>query len=214
MIARLTGMIVAEEGDGTLVIDVGGVGYEVLAPLGTVGRMRANAPTGPLTFHVHTHVREDAFTLFGFGTALDREVFRTLLSISNVGPKIALAVLSSLPSSELSRVVARKELARLTSIPGVGKKTAERLLLELRDKLPAPRAGEADTPRAAAPAKQGARDLLLGALTSMGYKPQEAERAAEQLGDKVDELPLADAIREALRVLARLGLTCGRRGRT
>src|SRR5262249_20158852 len=132
----LTGEIAESDGDGTLVVDVSGVGYEVLAPLGTAGRLRAETPHGPVTLHVHTHVREDAFQLFGFATLADRAVFRTLLGVSNVGPKIALAVLSALSAAELSRVVARKELGRLTSISGVGKKTAERLLLELRDKLP------------------------------------------------------------------------------
>lgn len=206
MIGRLTGVVVDEAGDGTLVVETHGVGYEVLAPLGTVGRLRAEKPEGPMTFHVHTHVREDAFLLFGFASAFDREVFRTLLGVSNVGPKTALGVLSACPADELARVVARKELARLVAIPGIGKKTAERLLLELRDKLPAPRAESAAKPAAsrggdATPPK--GRALLVSALTNMGYKPAEAERAAETLGDAVDDAPLADSIREALRVLAK-----------
>ncbi|MET0595392.1 MAG: Holliday junction branch migration protein RuvA, partial [Polyangiaceae bacterium] len=93
----MTGIVAEEEGDGTFVLDVGGVGYEVLAPLGAVGRARANAATsGELTFFVHTHVREDAFLLYGFATSEDKSVFRTLISVSNVGPKMALGLLSAM----------------------------------------------------------------------------------------------------------------------
>jgi Holliday junction DNA helicase RuvA len=206
VIARLTGLIAADDGDGTLVVDVAGVGYEVLAPLGTAGRLRAMAPSGPATVFVHTHVREDAISLFGFATADDRAVFRTLISVSGIGPKIALAILSALSAADLARAIARKELARLTSISGVGKKTAERILLELRDKLP--QVADA-TPiqidgKPAKPAtEKSSRDLLLGALTSMGYRPAEAERAADHVGDAIDGQPLADSIREALRVLSK-----------
>lgn len=203
MISRLTGLVASDEGDGTLVVDVGGVGYEVLSPLGTAGRLRATTPEGPLTLHVHTHVREDAFQLFGFATPTDREVFRLLLAVSGIGPKIALAVLSSLPGGELGLVIARKELARLTAISGVGKKTAERLLLELRDKLPVVDSASAVSPARGKPAEQGTRALLVGALTSMGYKPAEADRAADHLGDALLEMPLAEAVRKALSVLSK-----------
>ena len=206
MIGRLAGLAVEEAADGTLVVDVQGVGYEVLAPLGTLGRLRAAAPEGPLTFFVHTHVREDALVLFGFASAFDREVFRVLLGVSSIGPKTALGVLSACPAEELAQIVARKELARLVAIPGIGKKTAERLLLELRDKLPAAPAGASQSPVARAGASRGtpgARALLVSALTNMGYKPAEAERAAEAIGPALDELPLGESIREALRVLAK-----------
>ena len=202
MIGLLTGLIAHEEADGTVVIDVHGVGYELATPLGTSGRLRAGTPTGPVKMFVHTHVREDQLSLFGFATESDRTAFRTLLGVSSVGPKIALAILSAMPAGELARVIARKELGRLTAVSGVGKKTAERLLLELRDKLavtvdPRPAAGAAHAPT------PDARALLLGALTTMGYKPAEAERAAEQLAPTLDEVPLADAIREALRLLSK-----------
>jgi Holliday junction DNA helicase RuvA len=153
---------------------------------------------------VHTHVREDQFSLFGFATQADRTAFRTLLGVSSVGPKIALSILSAMPGDELARVIARKEIARLTAVSGVGKKTAERLLLELRDKLPL--SSDASAPRSIAAGEPPARDaraLLIGALTSMGYKPSEAERAADQLGEAVSDAPLADSIREALRFLAK-----------
>lgn len=210
VIAQLVGQVVHDEADGTLVVDVHGVGYEVLAPLGTVGRLRAQAPQGPLTFHVHTHVREDAIVLFGFASPHERAVFRVLLGVSTVGPKTALAVLSALPPSELGRVVARKELGRLTSVPGVGKKIAERLLLELRDKLPqggdgaaAARPAAGATPAAQPAERPAQRDQLVFALTHSGFKAHEAERVVAELGGRVDEEPLKQLLPEALRMLAK-----------
>jgi Holliday junction DNA helicase RuvA len=175
------------------------VGYELVVPLGTVGRC---APDGheQRTFFVHTHVREDALVLFGFANDADRLAFRALISVSNVGPKTAIAVLSALPGPDLARAIAQKDVARLTSISGVGKKTAERLVLELRDKLSL----EGAAPSAAtAPAAPKGTDLLMGALTNMGYRPSEAERAVQALGDRIGKAPLADLVREALVVLAR-----------
>lgn len=194
-----------------MVVDVNGVGYELLAPLGTTGRLRGSSNKGPqdaLTFFVHTHVREDVLQLFGFASAFERTVFRELLGVSTVGPRTALSILSHVPANELGRVIARKELGRLTGIPNVGKKTAERLLLELRDKLPSngssvvePRApGKAAS---SAPAAGDNRAVLISALTNSGYKPVDAERAAELLGDRVDVLPVPELIREALRVLVK-----------
>jgi len=206
MIGRLTGKV-TEEDDGGIVVDVGGVGYEVVAPLGTVGRCKADAE-GRITLFVHTHVREDALTLFGFASDGDRVAFRTLIGVSNVGPKTAIAVLSALPAHELGQAILRKELGKLTSISGVGKKTAERLLLELKDKLSvleaaAPRPHGAPVTTAAAPPPSSTAELLARALVNMGYRSGEADRAIEQLGDKVETLPLPDLIREALGVLSK-----------
>jgi Holliday junction DNA helicase RuvA len=206
LIGRLIGTIAEEEADGTFVLDVSGVGYEVVAPLGTIGRARAHAAgTGELTFYVHTHVREDALSLFGFATPEDKAAFRTLISISNVGPKMAIGLLSAMNAEELARVVNAKDLARLVGIPGVGKKTAERLLLELKDKLvPAPRTPAGDR-REPSPPSQGPSnaELLSGALTRMGYRPAEAERAILHLGGRIDTEPVQILVREALAVLAR-----------
>ena len=203
MIGRLTGRVI-EEDDGTTVIDVNGVGYELVTPIGTMGRAKAD-PDGRVTLFVHTHVREDQLSLFGFASEGDRLAFRTLIGVASVGPKTAIAVLSALPASELGRAIARKELGKLTSISGIGKKTAERLLLELKDKLPvlesAPRAA---TPGgAAAPPPSSNGELLARALVNMGYRAAEADRAVEQLGPKLAELPLADLLREALAVLSK-----------
>src|SRR5688572_14421468 len=133
MIGRLAGVVVAEDPGGAIVIDVGGVGYELLAPIGTVGR--ADTAADRIVLHVHTHVREDALDLFGFATEAERRAFRLLIGVPNVGPKTALAVMSALPLPDLSRAVRAGDLARLTRVPGIGRKTAERLVLELKEKL-------------------------------------------------------------------------------
>src|SRR5271167_4758424 len=114
MIGRLTGKVIAQEPDGSIVLDVGGVGYELAAPLGTLGRARSD-DAGRVTLWVHTHVREDALALYGFADETERAAFRALLAVSNVGPRIAVAVLGALPAADLSRAVARRDLSALTS---------------------------------------------------------------------------------------------------
>ena len=206
MIGRLTGRVI-EEDDGTTVLDVHGVGYELVTPIGTIGRSKTE-PDGTVTLFVHTHVREDQLSLFGFASEGDRLAFRTLLGVSSIGPKTAIAVLSALPANELGQAIARKELGKLTSISGIGKKTAERLLLELKDKVTVLQAAPPRAPGAspgaplAAPATSNA-ELLGRALINMGYRPAEAERAIEQLGGVVDTMPLADLIKEALAALSK-----------
>jgi Holliday junction DNA helicase RuvA len=204
MIGRLTGKVVAQEVDGGVVVDVGGVGYELAIPLGTLGRTRADE-AGRVTLWVYTHVREDALSLFGFADETERAAFRALLGVSNVGPKIAVAVLGALPAAELARAVTRRDLAAMTGIPGVGKKIAERLLLELRDKLPAAVALASASSNVAGPdgdAKRGG-DRLRGALTGMGFKPSEADRAIAALGEHDQEARFEDTLRDALALLAK-----------
>jgi Holliday junction DNA helicase RuvA len=204
MIGRLTGRVIADDEDGAIVIDVGGVGYEVITPIGTRGR--AKVEDGVTTLFIHTHVREDIFSLFGFATEVDRTAFRTLIGVSSVGPKTAVAVLSALPGPELGRVIARKELAKLTSISGIGKKTAERLLLELEGKLTTTDVGKPGEPIVVTPGKRGDGDkteLLHGALTRMGYRREEADRAVKALEAEIEARTLAELVREALVVLSR-----------
>lgn len=198
MIGRLSGKLVSEELDGTAIVDVGGVGYELMLPLGAA--VRASAGSDQVTLHVHTHVREEALDLYGFPSALERSLFRLLISVPNVGPKTALAVLSELPPPELIRAVNQNDLTRLNKITGIGKKTAERLVLELKGKLP----NIGLEPLVARPAQSGGdRDRLLGALTNMGYRAAEAERAVASLDDQVGQVPVETALKAALAFLAR-----------
>ena len=198
MIGRLSGRVVMEDANGGLVIDVGGVGYEVSVPVGARGRARSDGPDHVVLL-VHTHVREDSLDLFGFASEDERRVFRLLIGVPNVGPKTALGVLSAIPFDELSRAVERGDVARLTRVPGIGKKTAERLVLELKEKMPAgPAAPPGHEPDRAPPADD-ARKLHF-ALTNMGYRAAEAERAVRALGDRVGKQPLAELLREALAV--------------
>ncbi len=209
MIGRLKGHIVSESSDGIIVVDVSGVGYEVLVPLGTVGRAPKEAD-GRVTLLVHTNVREDAITLFGFADSFERDVFRLLTSVTGVGPKIAIGILGALPPSELAVAIARADVKRLQSAPGVGKKLAERLALELKDKLGGLGSGAgAATGVAYAPAPSNGASVLRGvgptavlvdALVKMGFKPAEAERAAVELRDRATE-PLDVLVRDALRLL-------------
>lgn len=202
MIGRLVGSVV-EDVEGTVVLDVRGVGYEVTVPAGTVGRAAPDAE-GAITLFVHTHVREDALQLFGFASRDERVTFRQLIGVSNIGPKIALNILGSLSVGELATLVSRAETGKLTKVPGVGKKTAERIVLELKDKLVAHAPPAMLTPLPAVkPAPHGAKaELLHGALTRMGYRPAEADRAVSTLGNRVEAEPLADLVREALAVLS------------
>jgi Holliday junction DNA helicase RuvA len=203
MIGRLTGKVVADSADG-LVLDVGGVGYEVAVPLGTLGRLRPDE-TGRVTLWIHTHVREDALSLYGFADDADRSAFRALLGVSNVGPRIAVAVLGALPAVELSRAIARQDGAALKGISGVGKKIADRLLLELRDKLPAvasaPASGGSAAPAVHVPST--GEERLRGMLTGMGFRPAEADRAVTALGPRAGNEPIEALLREALALLAK-----------
>ncbi|MEJ7735461.1 MAG: Holliday junction branch migration protein RuvA [Polyangiaceae bacterium] len=203
MIGRLAGRIVEDAGDGTVIVDVGGVGYELFVPLGTLGRLAAD-PAGVVLW-VHTQPREDALLLFGFASRPERAVFRTLISISGIGPKIAVAILGALSVVELAEAVARRQPQRLTAIPGVGKKTAERILLELKDKLLAPPEGTAVP---GAPSRRGGSDggkaeLLHGTLTRLGWRPAEADRAVASLAERVESEPLDALVRDALALLSR-----------
>jgi Holliday junction DNA helicase RuvA len=205
MIGRLTGRVL-EDVDGGVVLDVNGVGYDVMIPLGTLGRAARDADD-KVTLFVHTHVREDALLLFGFASDADRLAFRTLIGVSNVGPKTAIQVLSSLPAADLGLAIARKELGKLTGIPGIGKKTAERLLLELKDKLQvldvvSPRAAVGAAGPAPAPSSN-IKELLTRALLNMGYRQAEAERAVDQLGARLTEAPMPDLVKEALSLLSK-----------
>ncbi len=193
MIARLTGRI-AEKHPPTVVIDVHGVGYELDVPMSTFYHLPATG--AEVTLLTHLIVREDAHLLFGFGTDGERQVFRLLLKISGIGARTALALLSGMSVDELHVAVAAQDTARLTRIPGIGKKTAERLLLELKDKL----AGGVSLPAGTAPGVVAGNDAL-NALVALGYNDKEARAALAKLAP---DLSVQDAIRQALRVLAKV----------
>jgi Holliday junction DNA helicase RuvA len=190
VIGRICGALVEKNPPQVLVVSHG-VGYEIDVPMSTFYHLPQTGEEVELLTHLV--VREDAHLLFGFLTAAERTAFRQLLKISGVGPKVALSVLSGLSVEDLSRAVASQDAARLTKVPGIGKKTAERLVLELRDRLPsAVGTALADT----APAKGDVVNALLG----LGYNEREAQAAVRELPA---DLQLADAIRLALKHLAK-----------
>jgi len=193
MIGRIRGELV-EKNFPQVVVSCNGVGYEVDVPMSTFYPLPRTGEE--VTLLTHLVVREDAHLLFGFLTAAERTAFRQLLKISGVGPKVALSVLSGMSVDDLSAAVASEDAGRLTKIPGIGKKTAERLVLELRDKLPkaipAARAGGAEASAESAD--------VLNALLGLGYNEREAQAAVKQLPA---DLQIADAIRQALKHLAK-----------
>lgn len=193
MIGRLTGLI-AEKNPPQIVLDVNGVGYELDVPMSTFYNLPgAGEKTTLLT---HFAVREDGHYLYGFLSESERFAFRQLLKISGIGARTALSVLSGLSVGDLAAAVARQEVGRLIKVPGIGKKTAERLLLELRDKL-TPLAG---TPRAdGAPIAGGDSDVL-NALQALGYSAAEARRATATLPEGLN---VSESIRQALKALSR-----------
>lgn len=190
MIGRIQG-ILAEKNFPQVVVTCHGVGYEIDVPMSTFYPLPRTGEE--VTLLTHLVVREDAHLLYGFLTAGERTAFRQLLKISGVGPKVALAVLSGLSVDDLAAAVTNGDAARLTKVPGIGKKTAERLVLELRDKLPKV------TGTARAESADGGGDVI-GALLGLGYNEREAQAAVKQLPA---DLQLADAIRQALRLLAK-----------
>lgn len=189
MIGRIAGTLV-EKSPPQVVVVAHGVGYEIDVPMSTFYNLPRTGEAVELLTHLV--VREDAHLLFGFLTAGERNAFRQLLKVSGVGPKVALAVLSGLSVDDLAAAVAGEDVASLTRVPGIGKKTAERLVLELRDKLPT---GSSVQKAAATPSSD-----VLNALLGLGYNSREASAA---IRDLAPDLALSDAIRQALKVLAK-----------
>src|SRR5215213_88799 len=195
MIAVLRGAI-AEKTPSRVVVDVAGVGYAVLVPLSTFYVL--GDPGAAVTLRIHTHVREDVIALYGFGTRLEQDLFERLIAISGVGPKLALAVLSGIEPAELIRAVRHHDVARLTAIPGVGKKTAERIGLELKDRLPASLQAVPDTSTPSTPEDELRADLL-SALLNLGYQRVAAEKAIEKELHAAPDAAFEQALRAVLR---------------
>jgi len=198
MIAALRGRL-ADKQPNRIVVDVQGVGYEVFVPLSTyyvLGEVESD-----VALKVHTHVREDLIALYGFATAFERQVFERLIAVSGIGPKLALAVLSGIEAADFVRAVQGADLARLTAIPGVGKKTAERMALELKDRLPP--AGAAEAAGDGDPGGGGLRGDLLSALLNLGYHRPAAEKAVDGALKRTEAPTFEGVLKQALRELAR-----------
>lgn len=205
MIAHLSGILLSKQ-PNSVIVDVGGVGYELIIPVSTFYELEDTGANTQL--RVYTHVREEALQLYGFKTARERELFLQIISVSGIGPRIAITLLSGMNATEIIASIRTNNLARLTSIPGVGRKTAERLVVELRDKITALSspaleeefAGEAGT-RATSP--DAMRDDALSALLNLGYQKTAAEKAIKAAIDEGGDLSLDVILRRGLRSLSR-----------
>ncbi|RPI52181.1 MAG: Holliday junction branch migration protein RuvA [Acidobacteria bacterium] len=199
MIAQLRGRLL-EKHPNRVVLDVNGVGYDVHVPLSTFYEMAE--PGAEVVLRIHTHVREDALLLFGFATRLELQIFERLIGVSGIGPKLALAVLSGLEPGELVAAIRTANVARLTGIPGIGKKTAERIGLELKDKMAsiAPEASAASPP---ADDSEAVRTDLLSALMNLGYHRPLAERAVNAALANAHGGSFEATLKHALRELAK-----------
>jgi Holliday junction DNA helicase RuvA len=197
VIGWLRGCLIGRLAEGELLVDVGGVGYRVSVPAPFLAA--AGTEGDEVTLHVHTHVREDAIVLYGFATAEERRVFEALLSAHGVGPALALAVCSALGPVDLVRAVVEEDLDTLCAVPGIGRKTAARLVIDLRSRLAVPAAVDAGVPGGAAPGSASGRQDVRAALAELGYGPEEIRHAlAGVQGDGAVE----DLLRQALRELA------------
>ena len=198
MIAYLRGRVL-EKQPSRVIVDVSGVGYDVSVPLSTF--YTAGEPGAEITLRIHTHVREDQLALYGFATVLELAVFERLIGVSGIGPRLALAVLSGMEPRELTAAIERSDLARLTRIPGVGKKTAERIVVELRDRLPKALAGMAD--QSAAAPTDVRRDDLTSALGNLGYDRRAIDKVLDPVLEDQPDAPFEQHLRAALKRLSR-----------
>ena len=199
MIAHLKGTL-ADKGVDRVVVDVGGVGFQVIVSLHTLAELPAAGES--VALRTELLVREDALTLYGFGSDEERLAFSLLTSVQGIGPKLAMACLSALAPSDLARAIRSGDHARLTRVPGIGKKTAERLVLELRDKLDAVplTKGVARAPADAARSTPAAQ--VTSALVNLGYRLEDAERAADRALEAASDAPMTEMVKRALRALA------------
>ena len=197
MIALLTGKLAYKAPD-FIILDVNGVGYHVFIPLSTYYTLPAEG--SPVSLQIHTSVKEDAINLYGFRTQQEKELFQLLIGVSGVGPKLANGILSNSEPVELAESLLRGDLARLSAIPGIGKKTAERLVLELREKVKKLGMAHAEPGAAPAPAKQETRDDVLSALINLGYKESVVQKALGELKITPDAT-VESLLKQALKVL-------------
>jgi Holliday junction DNA helicase RuvA len=198
MIALLRGTLAYKSSDH-VIIDVGGVGYRLFIPLSTFYSL---PETGDVSLFTHTHVREDALLLYGFLSLEEKELFGTLISISGIGPKLAVNILSHIAAKDLKRAIVAGDIKRLSSLPGIGKKTAERLVLELKDKVgPVHDLPEADDVKSNTSAVDISNDVI-SALINLGYKENQARKVLESM-ELAPGLTMEEALKGALKVLIR-----------
>jgi Holliday junction DNA helicase RuvA len=195
VIAQLRGQL-ARKNVQEAIVDVGGVGYRVHIPLSTFYKLGAEGDS--VLLYIHTHVREDALSLYGFLSGNEQLLFERLISVSGVGPRLAINILSGIDAAELTSALRASDVARLTRVPGVGKKTAERLVLELKDKLPA--LSSADEPQLVESSSM--KDDLLSALANLGYSRPEAEKCVDRALRDAAGAPFEDLLRRTLRILS------------
>lgn len=200
MIARLSGILI-QKSVTHCVVDVHGTGYSIVVPLSTFYELPEE--NQPVVLHVHTHVRDDAINLYGFRTREEREIFQMMISVSGIGPKLAVNILSGIAAGELIRAVAGENLKRLTGIPGVGKKTAERMILELKDKAAKLDRDEVSAGRVAVKPGEQVKEDALSALVNLGYKGSAVKDAVDRIMKEAPEpLSLDRLLKQALRELA------------
>jgi Holliday junction DNA helicase RuvA len=199
VIAHLRGHI-SQKQPNRIVIDVNGVGYDVSVPLSTFYGLGDEG--SDIALRIHTHVREDSLALYGFATPLELDLFERLIGVSGIGPKLALAVLSGIEPRELVRAIEQADVARLTSIPGVGRKTSERIVVELKDRLPRLRPAVAAA-GAGAVEPSTLRDDVLSALVNLGYHRPLSERAVDVAVKATPDGSFERTLKQALRELAR-----------
>jgi Holliday junction DNA helicase RuvA len=198
MIALLRGTLV-DKNPSRLIVDTAGVGYDVQVPLSTF--YVVGDPGTPVTLRIHTHVREDVIALYGFATPLELTLFERLISISGIGPKLALAVLSGIEPADFVKAIRTQDVARLTAIPGIGKKTAERIGLELKDRLPVALQAPGPESASAARPEDQLRDDLLSALVNLGYQRAVADKAIDAVLRRSAGEGFEAVLREVLRGL-------------
>ena len=208
MIAHLSGTLLSKQAT-SVILDVGGVGYEVTIPVSTFYDLEE--PGSQVQLRIYTHVKEDALQLYGFKTARERELFMRLISVSGIGPKLGITLLSGMSADEMIASIRTNNLARLTLIPGIGRKTAERLVMELRDKVAAlssPELEEELGARTAAgaplPTEDSMRSDVLSALLNLGYQRSAAEKAVTAALDEGGEISVELILRRSLRRLAKV----------
>jgi Holliday junction DNA helicase RuvA len=200
MIARLSGRLLGKQ-PNQVIVDVNGVGYEVNIPISTF--YEVGEVGHAVQLQIYTHVREDTIALYGFKTSKEKMVFEHLTSISGIGPRLGITILSGMPVDELVFAIRQSNLARLTSIPGVGRKTAERLVVELRDKLSKFAAAAVETSSAIEPVSQQQEDVI-SALVNLGYAKPAAEKAVQSVISSANGEPaFEELLRKALQQLSR-----------